>query len=266
MSERRVTRVPRPTFGRPPDRRPSGSSGWERARLIGRYWKQIGLIVLLGWTWSWFNVKAIDVKGTKQIQSGGLQMSAMQILHKHFWGNNLISLDTQGFGRQLVAVEPRIKAVKVVRRWPNHLSLIITEKQPALWWQTGQQNYLLDVDGSIIGPATDGQTLAIVVDSANLPVKVGEKVVPPAFVGFCTDLVQTIVGKTGVSIVGLKVPDTTSEVYATTNKGYLIKFDTTRDVGEQIDDLNNVLSTLVKQHKTPSEYIDLRIEHKAYYR
>ena len=111
-----------------------------------------------------------------------------------------------------------------------------------------------------------GLTLPVVEESTNLPVKIGDRVVPASFIGFCSGLIETLPKKSGLQITGMRVPDTTSELYVVTNRGYYLKFDTTRSSSEQVGDLKIVLDTLARQKKTPAEYIDLRIAGKAYYK
>lgn len=158
----------------------------------------------------------------------------------------------------------RLRDVSLGRQWPSTLLVKVTERQPSLNWQTGGQTYLLDNDGSIIG-ISDDATKPTVVDTSNLPVKPGDRVAPARFVDFCLKMVEQV-SAMGLGVVSLRITDTTNEVQATINKGYAIKFDSTRDVTDQISDLRLVLDTLAKQQKKPTEYVDLRIQGKAYYR
>jgi cell division septal protein FtsQ len=145
--------------------------------------------------------------------------------------------------------------------------LEMTERQPLLAWKSGVQVFALDVEGVAVSYQSDvGLKLPVVEDSTNLPVKIGDRVVPARFVSFATGVIATMPKKTGLQITGLRIPDTTSELYVVTSRKFFIKFDTTREVDEQVGDLKAVLDTLSKQNKTPAEYIDLRIAGKAYYK
>lgn len=105
--------------------------------------------------------------------------------------------------------------------------------------------------------------MATVIDTANIPVKPGDRVAPSRFVRFVEDLSGQFNAKTGLAIDNFQVPESTSEVYAKTNKGYLIKLDTTRPAADQLADLALVLKNL--NGKIPSQYIDLRVAGRAYY-
>lgn len=263
MPARQVTRPPRPVYGRPAGRSPEVRIDRDRLK---RYLKLTLWLAALLIFWSLFGIKTITVSGNKQLGTGEVIKTAEASMSHRPWGRNLLTLDETGLSKDLLASNYRYKSVNFGRHWPNKLEIKVSERQPSLNWQTGGQTYTLDIDGSLIGPAEAGSTLPTVVDSANLPVKAGDKVVPAKFVKFCTDIVDQMPKRAGIGVTGLRVPDTTSEVYVSTNKGYLIKFDTTREASGQISDLVNVLATLSRIKKTPAEYIDLRVENRAYYR
>ncbi|HSX48617.1 MAG TPA: FtsQ-type POTRA domain-containing protein [Candidatus Nanoarchaeia archaeon] len=233
---------------------------------LKRYAKLFLWAIVVLVVWGFFGIKNITVTGNKQLSKSEIIKTAQASTSHRPWRNNLLTLDEAALRKDLLASNYRFKSVSFVRHLPKSLEIKVAERQPSLNWQTGGQTYTLDVDGSLIGPAEPGSPLPTVLDSANLPVKAGDKVVPAKFVKFCTDIVEQMPKRTGVAVASLRVPDTTSEVYVTTNKGYLIKFDTTREASEQIDDLVNVLATLSRIKKTPAEYIDLRVENRAYYR
>jgi hypothetical protein len=70
----------------------------------------------------------------------------------------------------------------------------------------------------------------------------------------------------GVKVTGLTIKDTTLDLTVATNKGYSLIFDTSRSVAGEISDLKAVQALLVSQNKAPSQYIDLRIVGRAYYK
>ena len=105
--------------------------------------------------------------------------------------------------------------------------------------------------------------MATVIDTANIPVKPGDRVAPGRFVRFTQDIADGLPSQTGLRIENFQVPESTSEVYVKTDKGYLIKFDTTRSALEQLKDLALVIKNL--NGKVPAQYIDLRVAGRAYY-
>ncbi|MBW3538556.1 FtsQ-type POTRA domain-containing protein [Candidatus Parcubacteria bacterium] len=228
---------------------------------------QAGLLLAAAFLlWRFFYIRQIEVTGTSQLDPKAVEHLTRQQLRQHIWSRNLITLGLVPLESELLKQDQRLKTVTLQRRWPRGLVVAVTERRPALGWKSGDQLLALDASGTAIGPVAAGQKLPVVVDRSRLPVKPGDRVVPVRFIAFCTTLLEQLPQRTGLELRGLEVPESTSELYAMTNKGYSIRFDTTRPVGEQVTDLVNVLAALSKLKKTPSQYIDLRVQHKAYYR
>ncbi len=268
MAERRVVRQPgRPQYGRPAppprQRRPVrvGQTTSALRRLPWRLISLVGGILLVVWfIWSSFNIHTIDV--TTPTQGDNVKSEVQSLLDKSMTQDNLLTLNTGKLATSLIALDPQLKAVEIHRLWPHGISVIVTEKQPALAWSTGNQNYLLDRDGTVIGNLPSSSNLPTVIDGSNLPVQKGQQVVTAQFVSFCTELVADL-PQAGVGIVSLTVKDTTFDLYVKTTKGYDLIFDTTRPAADEVADLKTVEKTLAG--KVPAQYIDMRIAGKAYY-
>jgi len=262
---RRVKALNRPAiYGRPQPVRSRGKRPEIKVNLRAILAGLI-LLVLVGWWWQTFAVKRITIQGSKDYASSLVTAAVNAQLHKHWWWHNLMLIDTAALQKDVLAAQPQLSDVAISRHWPSGLNLKVTEREPNLEWQTDGQTYLLSQDGVIVAAAGQSSLrLPVVVDSANLPVKLGDRVAPEQFVQFCLDMVK-LLPKQGLQVTGMQVPTTTNEVYVTTNKGYYIKFDTTRDPNGEVGDLVRVLNLLKAQNKQPSQYIDLRIDGAAYY-
>ena len=274
MSRRRVNRT-----GARPSYRPSYSRQQSRRRrpvpnfsqVASGFWIRLAVVstlILLALVLiaRGTAVSTVKVEGNHLLPTSSLVELGQKGLKDQWFGRNVLLINTSGLGDYLLGHELGLKEVKVKRQLPHALVIKVTERQPSLNWKTNGVLYLLDADGTIIGPTGGSYAkLPIINDSNNLPVKTGDRVVPTAFVRFCQDLTSLLPGA-GQTISGFTIPASTSEVYVQTAKGITIKFDTTRPVGEEVDDLRQVLAELTKSKKSPAEYIDLRIEHKAYYK
>lgn len=269
FNQRQVRSGGRPQYGRysqsPPRRRqtrraPSTAMilGWLPWRLI---WLVGGCLLLAWFIWSNFSVQNVVI--TTSSRSVDVKSEVRVLLDKSTQQDNNLTLNTGKLASDLLALDPQIKAAEIHRLWPHGVSVIVTQKQPALAWSTGNQNYLLDRDGTIIGSLASGSLLPVVVDGSNLPVTKGQRVVTANFVSFCTELLANL-PSTGLSSTGLRVQDTTFDLYVTTNKGYQLIFDTTRPAADEVADLTTVLKTMAG--KVPAQYIDMRIAGKAYYK
>ncbi len=266
MTERRVRTVGRPSYGRPQPLRSRRSRGprWNLGLIPQRFLLLLaGVIVLTFVLRQFFDIKTIEVKSASR--SGDIQTEAQKLLGANWWQGNLLTFDNAALAAGLLQADPMLKTVTVHRRWPRGLSLDVTLKQPSLGWSSDNQAYLLDRDGSAIGSLPAGSSLPVVADDSNLPVSLGQRVTTTRFVAFVTGLNQALPGL-ALGQLRYEVKDTTLDLYVSTGKGYQVIFDTSRDANQEVSDLRTLLTFLSHQGKTPSQYIDLRIAGKAYYK
>lgn len=209
----------------------------------------------------------ISFQGNNGVDARQLEKVASEGLRKQWFGRNTALINTSALGSYIEENEPGVKQAKVKRRLPNRLEVIIEERQPSLNWRSGNSTFLLDVDGTVIGRPTGVYAkLPTVIDTNNLPVKAGERVVTAAFVKFCSEFLAQLPAQAGLQPVESRIAETTSEIYVKTDKGYTLKLDTTRPPAGEMADLKAVLGELSRSRKQPAEYIDLRIPNKAYYK
>jgi cell division septal protein FtsQ len=224
----------------------------------------IVIIVVFAWgVWHVFEITSVTVDAPVGQQSS-IQTEVLKLVHGSIGQGNLLTINPSSLQSDLQQENPSIKTVDVRRQWLHGLVVTVTINNPGLGWSSNNERYLLDMDGTVIGPLPTGSTLAVVTDDSNLPVSVGEQVVPPDFITFVQQLVPQLTAM-GIGTQGLDVVQTTYDLTVTTNKGYKLIFDTTREASAEISDLKAVEAVLVSQNKTPSQYIDLRIAGKAYY-
>ncbi len=266
MNERRVRSGGRQIYTtRPqPAMRPRRQSS--RPKLSRMQWRVVVLmvfvlLVLFGLSQA-FAVRKVTVQAPGNAAS--VQATAQSIVQSSFWSDNLLTFNSGALSSKLQQDDPAIKAVVVRRQWPHALVVAVTMQLPSLGWSTDGQEYLLDRDGSVIGPLPGGSTLPVVTDNSNLPVTDGKEVVSAVFVAFVQALVPAL-SANGYQVQGMSIQDTTYDLTVKTNKGYNLIFDTTRGVSSEIADLQAVQKVLVAQKQTPASYIDLRIAGKAYY-
>ncbi len=271
---------PRPSYSRRPTVRSQPRGGRSLPSLpelnlpafpvIKIVWLRVAVITTLALIVLVFlaNVTAlrqVKVQGNHSVTSAQVQQLASAGLHQQWFGRNTVLIDGGALASYLQQTDPAIAHATVERSSFHTVTIKITERQPTLNWKTAGQVYLLDANATVIGP-TSGvyASLPTVTDSSNLPVKAGDRVAPSQFVAFCATVAQ-LLPSTGYHVSGMTVPASTSEVYVTTSTGLTLKFDTTRPAGDEIADLTAVQAELKAAGKTPTQYIDLRIAHKAYY-
>lgn len=169
---------------------------------------------------------------------------------------------------QTVDYPANIAGIDLKADWRNKvITAEIRTHPPALIWKTGRESYIITEHGfavSVSDSETEGgdtDSMPIVQDDSNLPIEVGEQVAPKEFVDFATRVVDS-----GLPVEKLRIIDTTRELYADLDQGYFIRFDTTGSVDSQIDNVRRTQKLAERNNDVIEEYIDVRLQHKAYYR
>lgn len=267
MIERHVRSNGRPVYGRAmPLQRPArrGSKRPKLSPLQGRVGVIVLLILAAGWgIGQMFAITKVSVNAPSR--GVEIESEARKLTQTNWrWGNQL-TFDAASYVDRLKEEDPALKDVAVKRKGLHELVVTATLKQPSLGWNTGNQVYVLDRDGTVIGTVTGTTAFPVVVDGSNVPVQSGQRVVSAHFVEFVQQMVPALAAA-GIGVTRLDIKDTTLDLSAQTNKGYKLLFDTARGADEEVADLAAVQRLLVTQKKTPAEYIDLRIAGKAYYK
>ena len=220
-------------------------------------------VVLLIWALGSTLVSSVKITGTTNLSSKEVERLVRSNISRNPWYASYFTVGGLKLDRTLPEQEPRIKTATVTKRFPAGITVAIVEREPGVVWVSAGENWEVDIEGIIIGAAGSKKPMATVIDTANIPVKPGDRVAPGRFVRFTQDIADTLPGQTGLKIENFQVPESTSEVYVKTDKGYLVKFDTTRSPLEQLKDLALVIKNL--NGKVPGQYIDLRVAGRAYY-
>lgn len=264
MSSRLVRVGGRPVYGtvkplagpQRPKRKPINTM---RLRVIAL----IVIIVVFVWgVWHTFEISSVTVAASTKQQA--IQAEVLKLVHGSIGQGNLLTINPSSLQSDLQQEDPSVRTVEVRRQWPHGIVVTVGINNPGLGWSSNNERYLLDVNGTVIGPLPTGSTLTVVTDDSNLPVVVGQQAVPPEFITFVQQLLPQL-NTMGIRVTGLDVVQTTYDLTVSTNKGYKLVFDTTRRASDEVADLKSVEAVLVSQKKTPSQYIDLRIAGKAYY-
>jgi cell division septal protein FtsQ len=91
-----------------------------------------------------FQIAGVDVTGAKQVSQAELRAIAGV-----FTGQNIFKVDLDTPVRRASA-NPWVKDVRIYRRLPNRISLVVTERVAFAQLDTGAGRYLMDSDGVVI--------------------------------------------------------------------------------------------------------------------
>lgn len=220
-------------------------------------------VIIFVWVLGSTLINSVKITGTTNLSSKEVERLVRSSISRNPWFASYFTIGGLKLDRTLPEQEPRIKTATIKKTFPSTITVSIVERQPGVVWVSAGENWEVDIEGIIIGAAGSKKPMAMVIDTANITVKPGDRVAPSRFIQFTQDVSELLPAKTGLTIENFQVPESTSEVYVKNSKGYIIKFDTTRPAADQLSDLALVLKNL--NGKVPGQYIDLRVAGRAYY-
>lgn len=240
----------------------------KKQRHISRYLKPALaivclLVVLYGILFSpLFRVRTIAVSGNEQLTTREVQSQVKDLLGRSFLGDNAIFVNPIGLARELKKRNYQLEQVSVERSLLGGIRVRLKEQRATIQWRSGSSVFVLSGNGVAYAELSSVNTaLPIVEDSTNLPVKSGEKIVPSSFVKFIAELPEQLAAAK-LKAISISVADTTTEIEVKTDKGFMIKLDTTRSLDSQMADYRSVAAKQI----VPKEYVDLRIPGKVFYK
>lgn len=214
-----------------------------------------------------FRVSRVDVQGPNSELSQDLEIESNKYIKALFTGSNWIFIDSGSLKSQLQKTFTGQESITVKKIFPNRIEVKTDEQQSAIIWKTGNQRYVVSINGRSLSEIKDQNTngLPVVIDGSSIPIKVGDRVVSRDFVDFVIKL-NDYFRDNKIEVEQIYVNETTSELNAKLKDGYVVKFNTSDPADSQTRSLSASLALIKSQNKKPSEYIDLRVTGKAFYR
>ncbi len=189
------------------------------------------------------------------------------------FNKNKLLFDHSGFVRQMKSQFPELNTIDVriplVGRLP--VIAIASVKPPVFLLKIADDAYIVDPSGRLLLPVTEApssitDTLITVNDQSGITLKPGLHIIPVETVRFIQALQAQLIAKQ-VVISGIDLPVAAQEAHLhIAGQGYYIKFATDSDARQQAGTFLAVKQKLEKDKITPREYIDVRVEEKAFYK
>jgi len=214
----------------------------------------------------------LGINGTFR-DSGVYQAAANQAFAGSGFNTNKITLDTNGIREALMQQFPELSDVSI--------SLPLVGRQPVVYLQPSTSRLIVQTAGGAFVLDDTGKAVASgqIVDNlrqAGLPevqdqagvgdVQVGSSVLPSTAVRFITEVAYQLKAK-DLQIETLILPSLPSELHLKIKEtGYYVKLNTRGDARVEVGAFLALKQYLESQSKTPAEYIDVRVENRAYYR
>lgn len=258
----------------------------EKTRQVSRYWRQrFGFGVLLATSFACLvYVSTLTSQAKIIINDSAADQSVLQdvavyesaatdILRQSLLNQNKITISTTGLTKQMKARFPELADVQVSLPLLNHrVQILLTPSRPVLILATTSGSYALDAGGVALVTGARLANLStlqlpLVTDESNLAIDLRQQALPSDDVLFIATVLSQLKAR-DINVASASLPAGTSQFdVRLEGQPYLIKFNLASDSSEQqIGTLIAVYDRLKQQGVTPGQYIDVRVNGRAYYR
>ncbi len=201
------------------------------------------------------------------------QTAADRLVAASIWNRNKLTVNTSSIARQLKTEFPELTSVSVSVPVLAHRPIIYIEPdQPAILLIVSNGTFVLDGAGRAILAVTNPTALAdlnlpLVTDQSGLTLKRDQQGLTTSNVSFIQTIVAQLAAKS-ISISSLTLPAGTSELDAAIGRSsYIVKFNlATATARQQAGTYLATKARLESRQITPSQYIDVRVDGRAYYK
>lgn len=236
----------------------------------------IGLFYVLFFS-GYCDVRGIAVSGTETIQTDAVRVVVADAFTKRslfiFSNKNFLFFPAHETARAVKERFPSIDSIDVSRKiWGARVVVAIVERKPVgivcgkkeqdacMYFDTG--GVVFAVAPRIVGASVLRIEEESLGDITGFPV---QKYSADA-VGFVTLTKKHVSEKAGITVETFVFLNEYGDVEARTQEGFLILFSMKQDAELQAQILKNLLAAEIKDQAPNLEYIDLRVENRAYYK
>ncbi len=256
-----------------------------RTAKLGRYWLQrFGILVLLiAIVASVFNILSLSSGAhvlpltTSSSRSflhptSTYEAAASKLLKASIWNSNKVTVNTAQIRQSMLSQFPELTDVTVTVPLLAHRPLVYIEPaQPALILVATNGAFVVDNNGKalLLGstPAELNQpSLPVLNDQSGLKIRLNHQALSADNVKFMQTVLAQLVAKK-LAVSGMTLPASTSELdVQVAGQPYFVKFNLqSNNARGQAGTLLATIDALKRQSITPSKYIDVRVDGRAYY-
>ena len=257
-----------------------------KARAASRYWQQrfgFGILLIVGLVCliyiSTLSTQPRVVLDETVLSKAVLQdnsvyeNAAADLLKSSILNRNKITLSTNELSSRLAARFPELASVRTSLPVLTHRVVLYgTSAEPVIILASPSGSYALDVSGVALLTGAQLSSLSslnlpLVTDESNLPVKIRHQALTSSNVSFIlTVLAQLHAKKLPVSSVSLPAGASELDVHLE-GQPYFVKFNLQSNSSrQQVGTFMAVYKRLQEQSITPGQYVDVRVDGRAYYK
>lgn len=204
------------------------------------------------------------------------QQAAQQLFAESAANRNKLTVDASTIAHRLRQRFPELQEVSIsLPVIGDRPTVFVRPAAPAMVLAARNGTYIVDENGRALAEVKAGTNLQrlnipSVTDQSGLAVKLGDQVLPrnaTAFIGLVAEQLKT--QKVNVQSMTLPAAAGELDVYMV-NRPYFVKFNIEEGTEDsalmQAGTLLAVLKKLDREGKAPSQYVDVRLEGRAYYK
>lgn len=202
------------------------------------------------------------------------QQAAHKILNNGVLNDDKVTINATHIAQQLHDQFPELTAVSVALPFiGSHPTIYLLPASPELILKGANGQFLLDNSGRAlaaaapISPKADSQlTIPTVTDQSGLPIHIGQLALPGPSVAFIAEVAGQLtaghVATTSYILLGGGASELDVHL---AGEPYYVKFNLHGSARVEVGDFLAVKQGLDRSHQTPSQYIDVRVDGRAYY-
>jgi len=227
-----------------------------------------------------FAVNKIEIMGMEKIEYREISNVIDQACKNNYWKifpkKNWLLFPIENISNNLKNDFKRIKNVKIEKKFPNEILVIIEERDPLLLWcDVPEECFIVDSDGfayqkvKINSREVMENDFMKIMNYQELKITEGQKILNESKVIFLMDVKRIMKDFAGIEIFNemeIKSP-IAGEVILKSKEGWNILINTNFSLEEAGSFLKLFLENkLLIEERTKLEYIDLRVENRIYYK
>ncbi len=200
------------------------------------------------------------------------QQAANTLLSHSIWSYTKLTVNTESIAQQLQQEFPEVESVAVTVPLLGRRPVItIQTAEPAfLLASTKSGAYYVNNDGRVMVKASDvsvaPQDEVVVNDESGIAIESNKQVLPKDTVRFITDTIKQLRAQ-NVIVESIELPAVPYEIRVhIKDKPYYVRMNTESDSRQQAGTYLAVKAKLEGEGTTPKEYIDVRVDERAYYK
>ncbi len=201
------------------------------------------------------------------------EAAASKLMADSVWNKNKITVNTAGVSQGMLQEFPELSSVSVTLPLLSKRPIVyIQTAQPALILAAQNGSFIVDTTGKALLPADklpsdSNLSLPVVTDQSGLRVQVNHQALTSGNVSF----IQTVIAQLAsrhFTVESMMLPVGTSELdVKVAGQPYSIKFNLESGTArQQAGTFLATESKLKSQNITPAQYIDVRVDGRAYYK